>query len=158
VKIRRLTVNQRKAQLEIGVSSGRIYPFPFSRLDPRPTPKNRIRAAFIDRELGNEGVTYVLESGAEGSLHIDHVLEYNEDPRLLSELLTHRLTLEARERIDRARLSRREIVRRMRTSLPQLYRLLDPANTRKSLNQLVALLHVLGCDVDVTVRRRQNAA
>ena len=56
-------------------------------------------------------MTYVLDSGAEGSLHIDHVLEYNEDPRLLSELLTHRLTLEARERIDRARLSRREIVR-----------------------------------------------
>jgi DNA-binding TFAR19-related protein (PDSD5 family) len=103
-------------------------------------------------------VTYVLESGAEGGLHIDHVLEYNEDPRLLSELLTHQLTVEARKRIERARLSRREIVRRMRTSLPQLYRLLDPANTRKSINQLVALLHVLGCDVDVTVRRRQKAA
>jgi len=86
------------------------------------------------------------------------VLEYNEDPRLLSELLTHQLTVEARKRIERARLSRREIVRRMRTSLPQLYRLLDPANTRKSINQLVALLHVLGCDVDVTVKRRQRAA
>jgi len=158
VKIRRLMVNQRKAQLEIGVSSGRAYPFPFSRLDPRPTARNRLHTAFIDKELGNEAVTYVLESGAEGALHIDHVLEYNEDPRLLSELLTHRLTVEARKRIERARLSRREIVRRMRTSLPQLYRLLDPANTRKSINQLVALLHVLGCDVDVTVRRRQSAA
>jgi hypothetical protein len=158
VKIRSCTVNRRKAQLEIGVSAGRVYPFPFSKLDPRPTPRNRIRVAYVDKELGNEGVTYVLESGAEGALHVDHVLEYNEDPRLLSELLTHRLTLEARRRIQSARLSRREIVRRMRTSLPQLYRLLDPANTRKSLNQLVALLHVLGCDVDVTVRRSQDAA
>jgi hypothetical protein len=158
MKIRRVTVNQRKAQFEIAVSSGRVYPFPFSRLDPRPTSRNRICAAAIDKELGNEGVSYVLESGAEGALHVDHVLEYNEDPRVLSELLTHRLTLEARKGIDRAGLSRREIVRRMRTSLPQLYRLLDPARTRKSLNQLVALLHVLGCEVDVTVRRKQKAA
>jgi len=158
VKIRKLTVNYRRARLEIRISSGRVYPFPFSRLDPRPTTRNRLRTAFIDKELGNEAVSYVLASGAEGALHIDHVLEYNEDPRLLSELLTHRLTVEARKGVERARLSRREIVRRMRTSLPQLYRLLDPANPRKSINQLVALLHVLGCDVDVTVRRRQSAA
>lgn len=158
MRVRRVAVNNRKARLEITTSSGRSLPFPYAKLDPRPTPKNRICEVFADRELGNEAVTYVLESGAEGSLHVDDILEYNEDPRQLSELLMHRLTVEARKRIDQAGLSRREIVRRMNTSLPQLYRLLDPSNTTKSLNQLVSLLHVLGYQVDVVVKRKRVAA
>ena len=158
MKVRRVAVNNRKQRLEVTTSSGRILPFPYAKLDPRPAQKNRVREASPDRELGNQAVTYVLESGAEGSLHLDDVLEYNEDPRYLSELLMHRLTVEARKRIEPAGLSRREIVRRMNTSLPQLYRLLDPTNTTKSLNQLVSLLHVLGCDVDVVVKRKRAAA
>jgi hypothetical protein len=53
-------------------------------------------------------------------------------------------------------LSRRQIAKRLKTSVPQLYRLLDPANTRKSINQLVALLHVLNCQVDLVVSRRTD--
>jgi hypothetical protein len=157
VKLRRVVANNRKAQLELTTSSGRVLPFPYARLEPRPAAADRIREVYVDPELGREGVTYVLDSGAEGSLHVDHVLEYNEDPTHLSELLVYRLTLEARERIERAGLSRREVVRRLRTSLPQLYRLLDPTNRRKSLNQLVALLAVLGCEVEVVVKEGRTA-
>jgi hypothetical protein len=106
----------------------------------------------VDEELGNEAVTYVLESGAEGSVHVDHALEYNQDPAYLSEILAHRLTVEACRRIKGSGLSRRETARRLKTSVPQLYRLLDPRNTRKSISQLVSLLYVLDCDVDLIVR------
>jgi hypothetical protein len=41
--------------------------------------------------------------------------------------------------------------------VPQLYRLLDPTNTRKSLTQLVALLNVLDCDVEFVVNPRPAA-
>jgi predicted XRE-type DNA-binding protein len=135
-----------------------MLPFPYAKLNPRPSARNRVREAFVDTELGSEGVTYVLDSGAEGSVHVDHALEYNEDPRYLSELLMHRMTVEAAKRIETAGLSRREIARRLGTSAPQLYRLLDPANSSKSINQLVSLLHVLGCSVDLKVRRRRAAA
>ena len=43
----------------------------------------------------------------------------------------------------------RQIAKRLKPSVPQLYRLLDSANTRKSMSQLLALLHVLDCDVDL---------
>ena len=43
------------------------------------------------------------------------------------------------------------------TSVPQLYRLLDPANHRKSMRQLISLLHVLNCDVDLVVKERTAA-
>jgi len=107
--------------------------------------------------LGNEAFTYILESGEEGSVHIEQVLEYNEDPKYLADLLTYRLSLEARERIEHSELSRRQVAKRLKTSVPQLYRLLDPANTRKSMRQLVALLHILNCDVDLVVKERAAA-
>jgi hypothetical protein len=157
-KIRRVRINNRKAQLEIQTANGSVYPLPFSQLSPRPTPSDRVRDAGPDRELGNEAVTYTLDSGAEGSVHIESVLEYNQDPKYLSELLLHQLTVDARKRIEGSGLSRREIARRLGTSLPQLYRLLDPANTTKSLNQMISLLHVLGFEVSVVVKRKTAAA
>ena len=51
----------------------------------------------------------------------------------------------------------RQVAKRLKTSVPQLYRLLDPANTRKSMKQLVALLHILNCDVDLVVKKREAA-
>jgi hypothetical protein len=36
-------VNNRKAQLELIVRSGKIYPMPYAKLDPRPTTEDRVR-------------------------------------------------------------------------------------------------------------------
>lgn len=71
---------------------------------------------------------------------------------------TYQLTVEARKRIEQSGLSRRELARRLRTSVPQLYRLLDTANTRKSMNQLVRLLQILDCRVDLVVTDRKAVA
>ena len=157
MKIRAAIVNNRKAQIELVVRSGRIYPVPFAKLVPRPSSKDRIEQAYVDEELGNEAVTYILASGAEGTVHIDHALEYNQNPEYLAELLSHKLTAEALKRIEKSGLSRRELARRLRTSLPQLYRLLDPTNTRKSLTQQISLLHILDCEVDLIVTPKRAA-
>ena len=157
MKIQRVTVNNRKAQLELVVRPGKVYPFPFAKLDPRPTPADRITKAYVDKELGSEAVSYVLESGAEGAVHIDHALEYNQDTGYLAEILIHKLTVEALRRVEAAAFSRRELARRLKTSVPQLYRLLDPTNTRKSISQLVALLHVLDCEVELVVKTKSAA-
>jgi hypothetical protein len=157
MKIRGVTINNRKKQLELTVRSGKVFPIPFARLDPQPTTEDRIAQVGLDAELANEAVTYVLESGAEGTVHIDQALEYNKDPGYLADLLVHKLTVEARRQADGSGLSRRELARRLGTSVPQLYRLLDPANTRKSLGQLVALLHLLDCHVEVVIHPRHAA-
>ncbi|HVC71342.1 MAG TPA: hypothetical protein VNC61_13890 [Acidimicrobiales bacterium] len=49
--------------------------FPYTKADPAPLPTDRIAEVFVDPELGREGFTYRLASGAEGSVHIDAVLE-----------------------------------------------------------------------------------
>ena len=158
MKIRQVVANNRKGLLELTVRSGQMYPFPYAKLDSRPSAKNRIHVVYVDKELGSEAVTYVLESGAEGTVHIDHALEYNQDPTFLAELLSHKLTVEAMSRVKRTELSHRELARRLRTSVPQLYRLLDPTNTRKSLAQLIALLHILDCGVELVITHPNRAA
>ncbi len=130
------------------------YPFPYERADPKPSSRNKIVELFIDRELAREGFTYRLESGAEGSVLWDWVLDVNADPRYLTELLLHNLTVEAEQHLERSKLSRREIARRLGTSPSQLYRLLDSTYYKKSVEQMLALLIVLGCDVDVKIKPR----
>jgi len=69
-----------------------------------------------------------------GSLWVQSRFVRTQNPEYLAEVLSHRLTAEALKRIEKSGLSRRELARRLRTSLPQLYRLLDLTNTRKSLS------------------------
>jgi len=157
MKIRSVTLNNRRNEFAVVNHSGATYVFPYGEADPRPSPDDRIGEVFVDKELGNEAITYILESGEEGSVHIEQILEYNEDPKYLAELLIYKLTLEAQEGIEESALSMRQIAKRLKTSVPQLYRLLDPANTRKSMSQLVALLHVLNCDVDLVVKKKVAA-
>jgi hypothetical protein len=151
VKISKVSANNRRKELSISIGTNATYSFPYAEADPRPCPENPVKKVFVDEELGNEAITYVLGSGDEGSIHIDQVLEYHKDPGYLAEMLTYKLTLEARNGIAGCGLSRRQVARRLKTSLPQLYRLLDPSNTHKSINQLVTLLHVLDREVDLVV-------
>ncbi len=76
-------------------------------------------------------------------------------PTYLRDALIYKLTVEARRRVEESGLGRRAIARRLRTSVPQLYRLLDTTNSRKSMNQLVSLLHILDCSVDVVVTEKE---
>jgi DNA-binding TFAR19-related protein (PDSD5 family) len=157
MKIRSVKSNERRGCLELTVHSGKTHSFPYARLDPRPAAGNRVRRVYVDRELGSEAVTYELESGDEGSVHIEQALEHEQDPRYMAELLLHELTVAARRRLESSALTRRDLARRLGTSAAQLYRLLDPSNTTKSINQLVGLLHVLDCDVRLVVRPRRAA-
>ncbi len=153
MKIRFIKHNNRKKAFEVRTSTKKLV-FPFSKADPTPTIHDPITKLFVDPEADREAFTYVLHSGRSGTVHVEQVLEYNQDPTYLRDLLLYRLTLEAQKRIAQSPLSKREIVRRLGTSAAQLYRLLDQTNYRKSVDQLLALLQVLNCDVDLVVRTK----
>jgi hypothetical protein len=154
VNIRKVTANNRKREFSIVTWSGAEYIYPYSRSDAPPSASDPIEQLFVDKELDNETFTYVLASGKEGSIHIEQVLEYNEDPKYLADLLTYKLSIEAMKAVESSSLSRRQIAKRLHTSVPQLYRLLDPANTSKSMKQLVELLHILDHDVELVVKKK----
>ena len=153
MKICSVGYNNRKKMFEIKAGS-RTFAFPYSKAVPPPTLDDPVRRVAVDKDLAREGFTYVLESGREGTVHVEQVLEYNQDPSYLRDLLLYKLTIEAQKRIEASPLSRREVVRRLGTSASQLYRLLDQTNYGKSVDQLLALLQVLDCDVDFVVRAK----
>ena len=153
MKIRIVSFNNHRKGFEVGIRS-RSYWYPFARLEHPPGPADPIVRVFVDPELGGEAFTYVLKSGREDSIHAEQVLEHNQDPSFLREQILYRLTIEARRGVARSPLSKREIARRLGTSAAQLYRLLDPANRRKSIDHLLRLLSALDCEVDVVVRAK----
>ena len=154
MKIRSVKYNNRKRAFEIKTSTKSLQ-FPYSKAEPRPKAGDPIRQIFVDKELGNEAFTFILESGKEGIVHIEQVLEYNQDPRHLRDALLYKLTIEVQNRLQRSALSKREIVRRLGTSATQFYRLVDQTNYQKSVDQLLSLLHVLDCDVELIVRSKR---
>ena len=153
MKIRSVTHNNRKKAFEVKTSR-KTFQLPFSKVTPQPSVADPIARLFVDKELGREGFTYVLESGTEGTVHIEQVLDYNQDPGHLRDALLYKLTLEAQKRVEASPLSMRELSRRLGTSATQLYRLLDQTNYHKSVDQLLSLLHVLDCDVALLVRTK----
>lgn len=157
MKITGVTANNRKRVFEVETRRG-AYVMPYAKVDPTPSSRNRVADVYVDPELGREGFTYVLQSGEVGSVHVDSVLEYNEDPSYMADLALYELTVEARRRFEQSGLSAREVARWLGTSPAQLYRLLDPTNYSKSVKQLILLLYVLGFQVELAVRERTNVS
>ena len=155
MKIKRVLANNRKKAFEVSTYS-KHYTFPYAKLDNPPSRENPIARVYVDRELDSEAFTYELVSGDEGTVHIDHVLDYNRDPRYMRDLLLYKLTLVAQEKVNSSSLSKRELIRRLGTSPAQFYRLLDQTDYRNSMDQLMALLHVLDCEVDLVVADRHR--
>lgn len=133
------------------VANSSSHWFPYAKLPEKLRRNDHVVATWVDAELGNEGFSYRFSSGAEGAVHVDAVLAYNRDPTYVREMLLHKLTLAAREQLEGSGLSRREVIRLLGTSPAQLYRLLDTTNCRKSVDQMVKLLTVLDCDVELVV-------
>jgi hypothetical protein len=156
MKIQSVRCNNRKKAFQVKMSKG-LLPFPYSKVEPRPSAKDPIVSLCVDRELGGDGFTYILESSKEGTVHSEQVLEYNEDPHYLRDILLYKLTIEAQKRVKGGPLSKREIIRRLGTSATQFYRLLDQTNYRKSIDQLLSLLHVLDCEIELQVRVKTSS-
>ena len=150
MKITGVSVDRKKRALHVEVGP-RALPFPFAMLRVIPTSEDPIVDVQPDPELGNQAFTYRLRSGAEDTIHLDAVLEVNRDPDYLQEILLHRLTVEAIAGLEESGLGKRQVARLLGTSPSQLYRLLDPANSNKSLGQMLALLNLVDRKVELVV-------
>ncbi|MCG8435687.1 MAG: hypothetical protein MJA83_16810 [Gammaproteobacteria bacterium] len=155
MKLKKVEFNNRKKLFEIDTKKG-FYTFPYSALDLKPEKGNWVREAFVDRDIGNEGFTYVLDSGEEDTIHIDRVLEVNRDPDYMRDLLLYRITLLAKEIVDKSEINKKEIARRLSTSPSQFYRLIDVNYKKKTLDQMFRLFYTLNYDLDVKVKQTSN--
>lgn len=148
MKIKKVAANNRKRAFEITAARG-TYEYPYSRLKPAPGPGTVVKSVASDPEVGHEGFSYRLDSRKEGTVLMDQVLEYSKDPDYLRKMLLFKLTMKAKKRIEELGIKKREVIRRMRTTPTQFYRLLDQKNTGKTIDQMVKLLAALDCPIDL---------
>lgn len=159
VVIKFFEVNHRKKCFTVILSNKKEYSMPFAHIYnkpghlARPTKENKITNIYIDSELGKQCLTYTLESGIEESIHIDNFLYYNKDPSYMKDLLLHDLSNQAQDLFKKSNLSKNEIIRRLETSPSQLNRLLDQTNYKKSVDQMLRLISVLGYVVELKVKK-----
>jgi hypothetical protein len=79
VKIRKVEANNRKSEFRVVTYAGVSYVFPYVRAESKPESTNSVEEVAVDRELASEAFTHVLESGDEGSVHLDQVLDCSID-------------------------------------------------------------------------------
>jgi len=133
-----------------------VFECPWAHLEVVPSSKDPIERVGPDPEIGNEGFTYRLSSGAEGTVHVDHILRLAGDPECLRVELLYGLTNEARDVLRASGRTKRSLCRQLGTSLAQMARLLDPTNTRKSIDQMVRLMGAMGKRVEFRVANGLN--
>ena len=150
MKIRSVIPVTRRRAFSIQTGRG-SFEFPWSELDVVPSAADPVVEAFPDPELGREGFTYRLASGAEGTVHVDHVLRFVRDPDYQRKDLLYALTNEAIDSLAASGRTKRSLARQLGTSLAQLARLLDPANGTKSVDQMIRLLAAMGRSVELRV-------
>lgn len=73
MKIQSVIPNNRKRSFQVKASK-KLFQLPYSKVVPQPSAADPIARVFVDKELGSEGFTYVLESGKVGTVHGEQVL------------------------------------------------------------------------------------
>lgn len=156
MKIRSVRPDSRRRAFWVTTARG-VHEFPWTQFDVVPSNDDAVVDVGPDAELGGEGFTYRLASGREGTVHLDHVLRFVRDPEYRRKQLLYELTSEAIDSFVTSGRTKRGVARQLGTSLAQIARLLDPTNTRKSMDQLVRLLAALGRSVDLRFGALQAA-
>lgn len=147
MKIKSVEIDNRRKRICILTAKGE-FALPFVKLSKVPSSEDKITEIYIDKELGKEAVTYVLESGHEDSIHLDVFLDFNKEPDFLKKIFLFKLTDKAQQALKESKLSKNEVCRRLKTSPSQLARLLDTTNEKKSVDKMLELLAVLGVSVE----------
>jgi Cro/C1-type HTH DNA-binding domain len=153
MKISRAVANSKKKEFVLQVGKNKLI-FPFAKLKVRPSPSNPVVSVFLDSEVGHNAITYELKNGRQDTILLDQVLDYNKDPEYLRQATLYKLTLEAQKLLASLKISKRTLARHLNTSPAQVYRLLDQTFHGKTIDQMLKLLFVLGCDLDVVIRKR----
>jgi len=151
--------NYRKSVLEVTLQEGRKkkkYSLPFAVFrNKKIHNQNRFTSITIDRELGNQAVSFTLEDGSNGDFPADFVL-YHCDPTYdWSPINQLKRTL--KNSLGASKLSVRVIADALNTSPSQVVRLLQENKGSKQLAQLFRLADLAGYEIKFNLKKKRAA-
>jgi len=158
-KFREVKPNYRKNALEVTLQEGRKvkkYTLPFGVfMDKKISSNNRFSSIKIDRELGNQAVSFVLEDGSRGDFPADFVL-YHCDPSYDWSPM-NQLKRALKDKLASSRLSVRVIADALSTSPSQVLRLLEQNRGSKQIAQLFRLAELAGYQIEFNLKKKKAA-
>lgn len=151
--------NYRKRVLEITLREGRKtkkYNLPFTVFGSKNIhSKNRFASIAIDRELGGQAASFVLEDGSKEDFPADFVL-YHCDPSYDWSPI-NQLKKALKDKLGKSKLSVRVIADALNTSPSQVVRLLEENKVSKQLIQLFRLAELAGYQVEFNLKKKKAA-
>jgi hypothetical protein len=158
-KFKNVRPNYRRNLLEITLTEGkrsRSYTLPFSLVGAtKAGARNRFAQIAIEKELGSQGVSYVLEDGTKGDFPSELVLYHCEPSYDWSPI--NQLKRALKGELGKSKLSVRVLADALRTSPTQVVRLLEENRASKQLLQLFKLAELAGYRIEFRLRRKPAA-
>jgi len=143
-KFRKVELDNKKKVFHLEYTSGLKIECPYSALGIR----SKVMEAHPDKESGKHSFYFILENGEKEFVPFDQPLHIVQNPEYVKRNTLYEVTKQINEFIEREKVSKRELARRLGTSLSQLSRLLDTANYKKELSRLVELAAVLNYEFE----------
>jgi len=158
-KFKEINPNYQKNVLEITLREGRKarkYSLPFAVFrDTKISRKNRFSSITIDRELGGQSASFVLEDGSKGDFPADFVLYYCDPTYDWSSI--NQLKRALKDRLGKSKLSVRVVADALNTSPSQVMRLLQENKISKQIAQLFQLAELAGYQIEFNLKKKRAA-
>lgn len=138
-KFKKVELDNRKRVFYLQYTSGLKMECPYSALGIR----GKVIEAGPDSETGRHSFYFTLENGRKEFVPFDQPLYIVQNPEYVKEQTLYEVTKQLHEFIKESKVSKRELARRLGTSLSQLSRLLDATNYKKGLSRLIELAAML---------------
>lgn len=138
-KFKTVEHDNKKKVFHLEYTSGLKIECPYSAL----SIKKAVVEAAPDKESGCHSFCFVLENGKEEFVPFDQPLHIVQNPEYVKEQTLYEVTKQLNEFLKKSNVSKRELARRLGTSLSQLARLLDTKNNKKELSRLIELAAML---------------
>lgn len=138
-KFKRVTFDNKKRIFHLEYSSGLKIDCPYSALKI----KGKVTDAGPDAETGGHSFYFVTEGGKKNYVPYDQPLHIAQVPEFAKRQALYEMTKTINVFIRKEHVSKRELARRLNTSLSQLARLLDTTNYKKDLSRLIEIAALL---------------
>lgn len=138
-KFKKVAFDNKKRVFILEYTSGLKVDCPYSCLGI----KGKIIEAGSDVEVGHHSFYFVTENGKKDFVPYDQPLHIVQNPEYVKHQTLYEVTKQLNGLIEKAKVPKRELARRLGTSLSQLARLLDATNYKKELSRLIELAVML---------------
>lgn len=138
-RFKKVCLDNKKRVFHLEYASGLKIECPYSALRIR----GKVVEAAPDDEAGRHSFYFVLDNGKKDFVPFDQPLHIVQNPEYMKQRTLYEVTKQLNEFIQREKVSKRELCRRLGTSLSQLSRLLDTTNYKKELSRLIELAAML---------------